>query len=210
MKNGVDLTDCSRCRVYTPKGERLSEARVVCSDQGEVSIYFPSYSHADKRLRTRIDFFTQTQGVVITLCEVLMRRNPAFPAMPEAWMADVKILDVKQVIQRQQDIRCKVDINILFELAPGKGGFFGTIKNISAGGFYMTCPRPLEKGECIFFSYTFRTLERRFEAEVIRRERLKGGGYGCGCRFIELTDGAESAIRGYVYKKQQEHKTKKK
>lgn len=208
-KAGTDLKDCSRCAVYTPKGEKLLEARVVHSGQ-EVTIYFPSYSLSDKRLKTRVDFYDERQGLVMTLSEVLVRRNPDYPEMPEPWLADVTILETKRVVQRQKDIRVKVDIETTFERAEGLGVFRGTIQNISAGGVYVATRQPLQRGEHIFFSYIFRTLERPFELEVIRIERPESGGYGYGCRFIGLTDGADSAIRGFAYKKQQEKRAEEK
>lgn len=210
MKKGIDLEGCTRCRVYTPKGKSLAEARVVCTNDDKVAIYFMDYTLSDSRMRTRVDFFTVRQGLVMTLCEVTLRRNPAFPQMLEPWMGEVKILEVKQVVQRQQDIRCKVKMEVLFDRASGKGSFMGTILNLSAGGFYMTCRKPLEKKDQISFRYTFRTLERRFEATVIRYEKRSDGTFGYGCRFINLTDGGDSAIRSFVYKKQQEENPKQK
>ena len=36
------LKDCSRCMVYTPKGQRLSEARVVHA-KDSVTLFFSDY-----------------------------------------------------------------------------------------------------------------------------------------------------------------------
>lgn len=208
MKTEADLKECSRCCVYTPQGDRLPEARVVLSKQG-ITIYFPSYSLEDKRLRTRVDFYDERLGLVMTLSEILIRRNPAFPKMEEPWMGEVKILETKRIVQRQKDVRVKVNMEVLFDKAADQGSFYGTIRNISAGGFYLTARELLERGEHIFFSYRFRTLTRRFEAEVLRREGRKDEGYGYGCCFVGLTDGADAAIRSYVYKKQQEKRMEK-
>lgn len=193
------LKDCSRCMVYTPKGVRLSEARVVHT-KGSVSLFFDNYKLKDARFHSRVDFYDNQAGLIICLCETTIRRNPYFPEMKEPWMAECRILDVKDIVQRQRDIRARVCLELGFT-SEKHGKFFGTIKNISAGGMYMTTTQPLEQNEVITFSYSFRNLERPIEAVPLWVKRVEGGRYGYGCQFRHLTDGAEAAIRSFVYKK---------
>ena len=202
------LKKCSRCAVYNHKGKRLTEARVVHTNN-KISLFFTEYGLSDGRFKTRVDFFDERRGMIITLSEVIIHRNPSFPEEPEPWAAECVILDVKQVVQRQKDIRVKIKIDIKFRKCSDGSAFFGTVRNLSAGGLYMTTKKPLLKGEKIAFSYNFRTLERPFELEVIRVEQAGGKGYGYGCRFGGLTDGGEAAIRGFVYKKQREKGSEK-
>ena len=201
------LKDCSRCKVYTGSGNALSEARVV-HNREKITLYFNRYNLADARYKGRVDFYDDQAGLIIALCEILIRRNPAYPEMVEPWMAQCTILDVKSVIQRQRDIRAKVALEIEFQ-ADRRGGFYGTIKNISAGGMYFTTVQLLQRGDRLHFDYRFRTLTRSFEAVVLWGERERGGRYGYGCKFLNLTDGAEAAIRSFVYKKLQEKQEKR-
>ncbi|MCH1948808.1 PilZ domain-containing protein [Enterocloster sp. OA13] len=193
------LKDCSRCMVYNQKGQRLSEARVV-HVKDSVSLFFSDYKFQDSRFQARVDFFDDQCGLIVTKCEVIIRRNPAYMETGEPWTADCRILDVKNVVQRQRDIRAKVYLEVEFELGNGRH-FYGTIRNLSAGGLYITTVQSLKKGEVISFPYCFRTLERRFHVCILWVKRVEGGRYGYGCRFIKLTDGAEAAIRSFVYKK---------
>lgn len=193
------LKDCSRCMVYTREGRRLSEARVVHTKDG-VSLFFSDYKFQDSRFQTRVDFYDDQCGLIVTKCEVIIRRNPAYLETGEPWSADCHILDVKDVVQRQRDIRAKVYLEVVFKLK-NSSGFYGTIRNLSAGGMYITTVQPLKKGDVISFSYSFRTLERRFHVIILWVKRAEGGRYGYGCRFLRLTDGAEAAIRSFVYKK---------
>lgn len=199
------LKDCSRCMVYTPKGKRLGEARVVQGKNG-VRLFFNNYKLKDARFKARVDFYDDQAGLVITVCELLMRRNPAFPQMPEPWIADCRILDIRDVVQRQRDIRARVCLEVRCT-SEKQGDFFITIRNLSAGGMYMTTTQPLDKHEIISFPYCFRTLERRFEA-VTLWVRRGDGRFGYGCRFVNLTDGAEAAIRSFVFKKLLERQKK--
>lgn len=193
------LKDCSRCMVYTSQGLRLSEARVVHT-KNSVTLFFEHYKLHDARFKARVDFFDDQVGLVVSLCEIIIRRNPSFPETPEPWMAECKILDVKDVVQRQRDVRAKVYLEVEFH-SEKRGSFYGTIKNLSAGGMYITTMQALDRNEIISFNYCFRTLERRFEAVTLWAKRVEGGRFGYGCRFVHLTKGGESAIREHVYKK---------
>lgn len=83
----------------------------------------------------------------------------------------------------------------------------GIIDNISAGGIYLITKQTLEPNEIVSFEYRFKSLMRRFDVMAIRAKQESGGKYGYGCRFLNLTDGADAAIRSYVYKKQLESRT---
>ena len=80
----------------------------------------------------------------------------------------------------------------------------GVIDNISAGGIYLITKQTLEPNEIISFEYRFKSLMRHFDVMAIRAKQESSGRYGYGCRFINLTDGADAAIRSFVYKKQLE------
>lgn len=138
------LKDCSRCMVYTPKGQRLSEARVVHA-KDSVTLFFSDYKFQDSRFQARVDFYDDQCGLIVAKCEVTIRRNPAYLETGEPWTADCRILDVKNVVQRQRDIRAKVYLEVEFELGNGRH-FYGTIRNLSAGGLYMTTVQPLKRG----------------------------------------------------------------
>ncbi len=196
------LKDCSKCLIYTPKGQRFREARVVHT-KDKVSLFFSDYKLQDARFRTRVDFFDIMSGLIVTECEIVIHRNPNFLGTGEPWMADCQILDVKKVIQRQRDIRAKVYLELEFRKKNGML-FYGTVRNLSAGGMYLTTVQQLYKGETISFSYCFRTLERPFQAVVLWGKRVEGDRYGYGCKLVGLTNGAEAAVRSFVYKKLQE------
>ncbi|MCI8550000.1 MAG: PilZ domain-containing protein [Lachnospiraceae bacterium] len=191
------LKDCSRCMVYTPQGKPLCEASVTHT-RDYISLYFDLSSMRDIRMYTTVDFYDDRVGLVRAICELVVRRNPAFPGMPQPWMAECVIKEVKDSLQRQKDIRAKVHIETSFA-SERHGAFYGVIENISAGGLYVVTRQPLDRNEKISFQYTFRTAMRTFQASVIRGKRM-GDEYGYGCCFVDLNENAEAVIREYVYK----------
>lgn len=202
------LKSCTRCLVYTPKGTKFAEARVVHTKDG-VTLFFDNYKLKDARFHARVDFYDEQRGLMASKCELVIRRNPGFPDMKEPWKADCRIQEVMKIVQRQKDIRASVYIETTFR-SKGCHSFYGTIRNLSAGGMYITTTQPLNKHEKIEFTYSFRTLERRYEAVILWGKAAPGGRYGYGCRFVHLTDSGEIAIRSYVYKKLMEQEKSKK
>lgn len=192
------LKDCSRCMVYTPEGKRLSEAAVIHT-KDYIFLYFEGMNMRDARVYTTVDFYDDRVGLVRAICELLVHRNPSFPEAPYLWMADCTIKEVKGTLQRQQDIRARVNIDVGFE-SENHGSFYGKIKNISAGGLYLVTKQPLDRNEKISFQYTFRAAKRTFLARTIRGRRVGNEDYGYGCRFIDLSENAEAVIREYVFK----------
>jgi c-di-GMP-binding flagellar brake protein YcgR len=114
-------------------------------------------------------------------------------------MGECEILEVVEIIQRQQDIRASVDITVQFTSENNGKSFFGVITNISAGGIYMVTSEPLTIGEILNFHYTFKNVERPFRCMVLWGQMDESGSNGYGLRFVELNEGGETAIRGYVF-----------
>lgn len=203
----TELKSCERCMVYNKKGQQFSRARVDLSG-GRIRLYFRAYNLKNIQYRGRVDFYDRQNGLITSLCDLSLKRNPDYPQQEEPWMAECRIAEVDQVLQRQADIRCDTDLMLGFR-SPEHGSFAGRILNLSAGGFYMTTTQVLERGDTVQFSYKFQATERPFRATVLRGERHPKGGYGYGCRFEGLTDMAETVIRGYVYQKLTEHERKR-
>lgn len=200
------LKDCSRCMVYTPKGNPLSMAEVMHT-KDYISLYFEISGLKDVRTRTIVDFYDDRVGMIRAVCELVIHRNPAFPETPHPWMADCEILEVKDSLQRQQDIRARVKMEMRFT-SGHHGDFYGIIENISAGGFFVKTKLPLNRNEEISFQHSFRTALRTFKARVIRMQRI-GDEYGYGCCFVDLSENAEAVIREYVYKVLKEREKKR-
>lgn len=80
------------------------------------------------------------------------------------------------------------------------------LQDISAGGIFFISEVLFEEGER--FSFVFRRTPEplRLECEVLRKQPYDGGNYapgsmmGYGCRFINMTDHKESAVRSYIFK----------
>ena len=96
------LKNCSSCIVYEPDSasEILLRARVRCMED-KITLHFEDESglseHTD---RLRIDFCNSQVGYVKTFSELEVRKNTD-PYILEPWIADCKILEMIEILQRQ-------------------------------------------------------------------------------------------------------------
>lgn len=194
------LKDCESCLVYGSDRKPLSRARVIEEKENVLQLFFRTSRLRNARLKTIVDFYDGQKGLVRTLCELTLKKNPGYFETGEPWMGECVIMKVYEEFQRQKDIRAKVQISSEFALEDGSH-VAGTIRNISAGGLYFVTSMELRPGTRLAFSYRFKTDLCQVRAKVLRMQELQGG-YGYGCQFIGLSPNVEADIRNFVYLRQ--------
>ena len=206
----MKLTDCDSCLVYGTDKKPLSRARVEEVKENVLRLFFLSPRLRNARLKTIVDFYDRQHVRVRGLCEVILKKNPAYFETAEPWMADCTILKIYEVLQRQKDLRVDVHISLEFVRSDGKY-FTGTIQDISAGGMYVITAHKLDMEQKFSFIYTFKHEKRIVDVKVVRIKEMGGGyGYGYGCRFIGLSPDTEADIRSFVYMNQIQKRLDKK
>lgn len=194
------LRDCKKGVVFLPPDKTRVPVDVV-ADSEKVILYFKTYKMQDIRQLMQVDFYDVSQGLLITVCEVLIRRNPNYPNSSYPWIGVCDIREVKRVIQRQHDVRAAIQTEALFEKESGnKNSFFATIKNISAGGVYIETAEELRKGEVFKLHLSFEKVERELHVTPVWAKKAENGRFGYGMRFWHLSPGVEAEIRNYVFR----------
>lgn len=204
----MNLNNCTICLVYGTDNKPLSKARVEVRNEGEMSLYFSNYKLRNIKIRTIVDFYDGAQGVVRCICMLVIRKNNQITRLKEPWMADCSVVKIREVFQRQKDLRVKTEIREEFQSDLGHY-FPGTIQNISAGGLYVNTPWSMNIGDRFSFNHRFMDKLCDIRAEILRVNPLTGGGYGYGCKFVDLSLDTEAVIRKYVYTRQMEAQTER-
>lgn len=203
----MKLRDCESCLVYGTDNKPMSRARVETRNDGEIRLYFSNYKLRSVRFRTYVDFYDMQQGLIRCFCEVVIRRNVQDNRLLEPWTADCEVLEVSDVFQRQMDLRVRVHISTEFTLANGEF-FVGTIRNISAGGIFLVTSQAIRTGEYFSFTYRFEKELCELKAKILRARGITSGGFGYGCKFVDLQPETEATIRKFVFAKQMERQKK--
>ena len=193
------LKDCSICTIYG-RGHEPLRARVRYSGE-MIFLYFEDIEKLpDDTDNIPIDFMDSQSGCIKTVCELHVQKNTD-PWILEPWGAKCAILDVKETIQRQNDVRVKIESEVAF-YSLSHGHFTGMIQNISGGGIYMVTNMTLDPKEEFEFDFTFGKREHHLRARVLRQNVLPKNEYGYGCQFLNVSKAAERDIRQFVFKQQ--------
>ncbi len=202
----MKLRDCDTCLVYGTDNKPLSRARVENDKDETIRLYFRNSKLRSVRFQTYVDFYDIQQGLIRTWCELVIKKN-TLNRFEEPWMADVEVLEITDVFQRQNDLRVRVQLPMEFT-ADGGQFFTGTIKNISAGGIFLVTSQAIKVGTRFSFSHRFDEELCRVKARVLRAKGSAAGGFGYGCQFFDMPPETETTIRKFVFAKQMENQKK--
>ena len=197
------LRDCKKGMVHWPEGDRNIPV-LVEKNGDEILLYFKGYKFQDTRFVSEIDFYDLQKGMIVTLAEVVMRKNPAFPESPYPWIGVCDIQEVLRIVQRQNDVRVSVAMELPFVKEKEKDDeeelhFFGIIRNLSAGGIFMETNVPLKEDDIVRFHYRFDKMDRELKLVVVWIKADENGRYGYGLRFLRMSLGEESEVRNHVF-----------
>ena len=198
------LRDCKKGMVHWPEGDRNIPV-LVEKNGDEILLYFNGYKFQDTRFVSEIDFYDLQKGMIVTLAEVVMRKNPAFPESPYPWIGVCDIREVLRIVQRQNDVRVSVAMELPFVKEKEKDDeeelhFFGIIRNLSAGGIFMETNVPLKEDDIVRFHYRFDKMDRELKLVVVWIKAGENGRYGYGLRFLRMSLGEESEVRNHVFR----------
>ena len=198
------LRDCKKGMVHWPEGDRNIPV-LVEKNGDEILLYFKGYKFQDTRFVSEIDFYDLQKGMIVTLAEVVMRKNPAFPESPYPWIGVCDIREVLRIVQRQNDVRVSVAMELPFVKEKEKDDeeelhFFGIIRNLSAGGIFMETNVPLKEDDIVRFHYRFDKMDRELKLVVVWIKTGENGRYGYGLRFLRMSLGEESEVRNHVFR----------
>ncbi|WP_314908613.1 PilZ domain-containing protein [Oribacterium asaccharolyticum] len=198
------LRDCKKGMVHWPEGDRNIPV-LVEKNGDEILLYFKGYKFQDTRFVSEIDFYDLQKGMIVTLAEVVMRKNPAFPESPYPWIGVCDIREVLRIVQRQNDVRVSVAMELPFVKEREKDDeeelhFFGIIRNLSAGGIFMETNVPLKEDDIVRFHYRFDKMDRELKLVVVWIKAGENGRYGYGLRFLRMSLGEESEVRNHVFR----------
>lgn len=198
------LRDCKKGMVHWPEGDRNIPV-LVEKNGDEILLYFKGYKFQDTRFVSEIDFYDLQKGIIVTLAEVVMRKNPAFPESPYPWIGVCDIREVLRIVQRQNDVRVSVAMELPFVKEKEKDDeeelhFFGIIRNLSAGGIFMETNVPLKEDDIVRFHYRFDKMDRELKLVVVWIKAGENGRYGYGLRFLRMSLGEESEVRNHVFR----------
>ncbi|MCI9198237.1 MAG: PilZ domain-containing protein [Lachnospiraceae bacterium] len=187
------------------------EKTYICDVQVEmisdtITLVFPEEIQNGAWENVNIVFYDDKKGLVTYKCKL-----HDYKLRSERLTAQCILGEEESVVQRRNDLKIRQIIPIsiqAFNSTTGeKMNVNGTIQDISAGGIFFISETLFDEGERFSFLFRRTAEPMRLECEVLRKQPYTGRGnyvpgtmMGYGCRFVNMNDHKESAVRSYVFK----------
>lgn len=201
--NSKYLRHCTKAEIYDSKDEIICEARVSMDSMGGLLVTVPRLLDYQSQGGLKTMFYDPLLGVVTCRC---VYSSPLL--LPEKMVSlRCQIVEQLSTEQRREDIKLPLSTSTTVTLdSPDAPPSPAVIRNISAGGVYLTTPLKAEVGQKLLFVFEDAGREIPLTAEILRVEDCSKypsrpvSGYGC--RFTQLPTLYENQLRGYVFQEE--------
>lgn len=196
----INLSRCKKAELTDINTDEIVIAGVSASQLDNIMIAAPPKHKFSLGTPMDIRFLDPTMGVVTCRCKLgspLLTKDKKFVAYRCQVLAQVSRK------QRRQDVKIPTNAQVRITHPASMKEGPGIVHNISAGGVYLGTPLAAQKGETLTFGFPLEGSVLYLTALVLRTEsRPNLGGYGYGCKFVDLTPATESMLRGFVFQEE--------
>lgn len=211
----VKLEQCKKAELY--RGEQLlCEASVTVGPEKDILLRVPRSAGLGGERSHIVKFFDSSLGVLTCRC---MLSSPMELPEEDALSLRCDIMELQDQLQRRLDVKVYVDVPVMLhaERRPGDlyiplKGWPATVRNISAGGVYVSTDLSLGAGREIEFEFRETGEKLELMARILRVEDLTEQPnqpiYGYGCKFVCLSARAENQLRNYVFREERRRKNR--
>lgn len=210
----VNLEQCKKAELYKAD-HLLCEASVSVGPMGGILLNVPRSVEYGKDHPCVVKFYDAALGVLTCRC---MLSAPM--ELPEDMLSlRCEILETLERLQRREDVKVPTNVQVMLhaERRPGDlyiplKGWPATVKNISAGGVYISTDLSLSAGREIEFEFRETGEKLDLMARILRVEDLTEQPnqpvYGYGCKFVCLSARAENQLRNFVFREERRRKNR--
>lgn len=194
-----------KASIYDLDKDHICDVKVEMIND-TITLVFPEEIQDCTLESANVVFYDDQKGLVTYKCILMDYKHRG-----EHLLAQCILGEEESVVQRRNDLKIRLIVPISIQAISSKTGekinVNATIQDISAGGIFFISEMLFEIGER--FSFLFRRTAEplRLECEVLRRQPYTGRGnyvpgtmMGYGCRFVNMNDRKEAAIRSYVFR----------
>lgn len=211
--------DCKKANIYDTNNALLCEAAVTDLTENSATLTIPGALGDILRTEALVTFFDSQRGLVTCFCALSDYQEFFTEDGSKACSIHCAIGQESEALDRRRDLKVPVDISVRVhfkDLDSKMDTAEIRILDISAGGIFCISRQCWGIGQAFIFPF----WEGNFSltAEVLRQQdpptynpKLSDDSlYGYGCRFIDLPDASESALRSFIFRKDlQRNKVKK-
>lgn len=194
-----------KASIYDLNKDHICDVKVEMIND-TITLVFPEEIQDCTLESANVVFYDDQKGLVTYKCILMDYKHRG-----EHLLAQCILGEEESVVQRRNDLKIRLIIPISIQAISSKTGekinVNATIQDLSAGGVFFISEMLFEIGERFSFLFRRTAEPMRLECEVLRRQPYTGRGnyvpgtmMGYGCRFVNMNDRKEAAIRSYVFR----------
>ncbi|MCI8512878.1 MAG: PilZ domain-containing protein [Lachnospiraceae bacterium] len=217
------LNNCTSASIYSLQNQYLCDA--VVSDIQENSVLLTMEDSTSDFLssESHVTFYDNVMGLVTYVCNFTdySEYYPEQGVLKSAVRCSIG--EQIAVLQRRHDLKVPVNIHVevtLLSKSQTRVSTPGMIRNISAGGVFLTCRHVFHPGDFVTFSlilkegaapvplnvHILRVQDRDLLRRMIGRDANDETLFGYGCRFVDMHSRTESLVRNFVFRQDLLHR----
>lgn len=214
----MKLQYCDKAQIYTMDKEFICNADVLGDVEDTATLRLRELVKDGLATDVSVRFLDDLKGMVYCACHVTDYTEEFDPNL-DMTVAKVQCQVVSQdnIVQRRQDVKVSVRIQTTADFINEVGNLESAeimLLDISAGGLFCISLREWKDGQ--IFSANILNTPLPLDCQVLRAQDpdIYDDGfangkpqYGYGCKFINLTNNTEAALRKFVFN--QELKTRR-
>ena len=209
----VNLEQCRKAELHSGN-ELVCEASVTAGPMGSILLDVPRSVAYGKDKPYLVKFYDPSLGVLTCRCVLSGPMD-----LPEDMLSlRCDIVEQLEQLQRREDVKVTVNVPIMLhaERRPGElyiplKGWPAMVRNISAGGVYVSTDLSLSAGREIEFEFNETGEKVHLMARILRVEDLTEQPnqpiYGYGCKFVCLSARSENQLRNYVFREERRRRS---
>lgn len=208
----MKLQHCDKAQIFTLDKKPLGTAQVVGDVEETAVLRFHESCSDILRTEVIVTFLDSIQGLVSCTCQLSGYEEEPDELTEGGVISTVQctIVARQEVIQRRQDIKISVSIDTTANFLNKEDNLETaeiTILDLSAGGLFCITSQEWERGQTFEIQLFISPLP--IIVEILRQQtphsysdkfKEDDERHGYGCRFINLPNKAEAALRQFVFK----------
>jgi len=220
------LNNCKKASIYTIQNHFLCDAAVSDIQENSARLTMEEMEDAASDFlgsECHVTFYDGVKGLVTYHCTITDHKESEVTPGVINISIECHIGEQLSALQRRNDLKVPVSIPVTLNFA-GRSSrpidIPGTIRNISAGGIFVTCRYSFRPGDFVSFPLVLkentppdiltvqvlRIQDREPLHDIIGREADDESLFGFGCRFAGMPSRTEAQIRNFVFRQDLLHR----
>lgn len=203
-----------KATIYNLNKVMICDAEVLGKRDNVITIMLKENISSKMHSDLYVTLYDDVYGLLTYKSKIIEYKKIVSASFSIQYKVRCELIDLVEILQRRNNVKVKTNISTTITLVDDEDeeiinlktqrpfDYAAFIKDISASGVFVTTEEELAISQRFVFIFSESPKPIRIISEIIRIQKLSKGGYGYGCKFLNMSDSMESVVRRFVFKVQ--------